>query len=102
MQRQLVVGGEVLARYGAGIDDVNPRDSSGNPNFAPIGTSSGGSVIGAIPGQTRNGANFNFGYQPLNSNHHGNYPSASARPTCCQRLVTAGAGVVERWGRSWC
>ncbi len=74
VQRQLVVGGEVLARYGVGIDEVNPRDSSGNPNFAPIGTSSGGSVIGAIPGQVRNGADFNFGYQPIN----GNYPNASA------------------------
>ena len=74
IQRQLVLGGEVLARYGVGIDEVNPRDTNGNPNFAPIGTSSGGSVIGAIPGQVRNGADFNFGYQPIN----GNYPSASA------------------------
>jgi nucleoid-associated protein YgaU len=30
-------------------------------------------VAGAIPGQTRNGADFNFGYQPIN----GNYPTAS-------------------------
>jgi LysM repeat protein len=30
-------------------------------------------VTGAIPGQTRNGADFNFGYQPIN----GNYPTAS-------------------------
>ena len=74
IQRQLVLGGEVLARYGVGIDEVNPRDTNGNPNFAPIGTSSGGSVIGAIPGQVRSGADFNFGYQPIN----GNYPSASA------------------------
>jgi LysM domain len=30
-------------------------------------------VAGAIPGQARNGADFNFGYQPIN----GNYPTAS-------------------------
>ena len=54
VERQLIVNGEVLGRYGVGIDEVTPRGSDANPNFAPI-------------------ADFNFGYQPIN----GNYPTAS-------------------------
>ena len=72
IQRQLVLGGEVLARYGVGIDELNPRDNSGNPNFAPI-SNSASSLTGILPGYVRSGADFNFGYQPIN----GNYPSAS-------------------------
>lgn len=53
--RQLVVNGQVLARYGVVIDESNPRDKkTNNPNFKVI-------------------ADFNFGYQPIN----GNYPTAA-------------------------
>jgi YD repeat-containing protein len=54
VDRQLIVNGEVLGRFGDAIDEVNPRDGSGNPQFKQV-------------------ADFNFGYQPIN----GNYPSAS-------------------------
>jgi hypothetical protein len=54
IERQLIVGGEVLGRFGDAVDEVNPRDGSGNPQFRQV-------------------ADFNFGYQPIN----GNYPSAS-------------------------
>ena len=53
-QRQLVVNGEMLGRYGQMVDADNPRDTHGNPIF----TSS---------------VDFSFGYQPIS----GNYPSAS-------------------------
>ncbi|SEL71591.1 YD repeat-containing protein, partial [Roseateles sp. YR242] len=54
VQRQVVVNGEVLGRYGVGIDASNPRDKDGNPVFTEL-------------------ADFNFGYQPIT----GNYPTAS-------------------------
>lgn len=54
VQRQLVVNGEVLGRYGEIRDPKNPSAPNGQPNF-----------------QTT--AKFNFGYQPVD----GNYPSAS-------------------------
>ncbi|KQV92859.1 hypothetical protein ASC87_27270 [Rhizobacter sp. Root1221] len=53
-QRQVVVNGEVLGRYGIGIDETKQRDENGNPRFAQI-------------------AEFNLGYQPIT----GNYPTAS-------------------------
>ncbi|KQV92819.1 calcium-binding protein [Rhizobacter sp. Root1221] len=54
VQRQVVVNGEVLGRYGVGINEMNPRNSEGNPVFTEL-------------------ADFNFGYQPIT----GNYPTAS-------------------------
>ncbi|OWQ46363.1 hypothetical protein CDL60_12820, partial [Roseateles noduli] len=54
IRRQVVVNGEVLGRYGIGVDEKNPRDKDGNPNFVVI-------------------ADFPSGYQPVT----GNYPSAS-------------------------
>jgi hypothetical protein len=60
---QMIVGGEVLGRYGQGIDPVSPRETSGAPRFSAQ-------------------AEFSFGYQPIN----GNYPAPSAG------LYTVGAG----------
>jgi YD repeat-containing protein len=54
LQRQLIVNGEVLGRFGVGLDELEPRGSDGAPHFAPL-------------------AEFSFGYQPIN----GNYPGAS-------------------------
>lgn len=54
LQRQLIVNGEVLGRFGVGLDELEPRGSNGAPHFAPL-------------------AEFSFGYQPIN----GNYPGAS-------------------------
>lgn len=48
LQRQLIVGGEVLGRYGVGVDEINPRNSSGVINLTPL-------------------ADFSFGYQHVNS-----------------------------------
>jgi YD repeat-containing protein len=55
VQRQVVVNGEVLGRYGLGVNELDPRDDDGDPLFAQI-------------------ADFNVGYQPIN----GNYPTAAA------------------------
>jgi LysM repeat protein len=55
VMRQLIANGEVIARYGSGVDESRPRDAAGNPRF------------------TNNIADFNFGYQPIN----GSYPAAS-------------------------
>jgi YD repeat-containing protein len=54
VQRQMVVNGEVLGRYGQGINEVVPRNGNGDPNFTEV-------------------ADFNFGYQPIS----GAYPAAS-------------------------
>ena len=54
IQRQLIVGGEHLGRFGVGVDELEPRGSNGNANFTPV-------------------SEFSFGYQPIN----GNYPGAS-------------------------
>lgn len=54
VQRQLIVNGEVLALYGAGINEKEPRKTDGNPNFANL-------------------ADFELGYAPINSK----YPNAS-------------------------
>lgn len=54
VQRTVVVNGEVLGRYGVGINAATPRDSAGNPNFAAL-------------------AEFDFTYQAVGSN----YPSAT-------------------------
>jgi len=54
VQRQVVVNGEVLGRYGVGINEMNPRLEDGNPRLTEL-------------------ADFNFGYQPIT----GNYPTAS-------------------------
>jgi hypothetical protein len=54
IRRQVVVNGEVLGRYGIGVDEKKPRDKDGNPNFVVI-------------------ADFTDGYQPIT----GNYPAAS-------------------------
>ena len=34
--RQLIVGGQVLGRYGMGIDEADPRDSNGEPRFTSV------------------------------------------------------------------
>lgn len=54
IERQLIVNGEVLGRFGVGVDALDPRGSSNAPNFRPV-------------------AEFSFGYQPIN----GHYPGAS-------------------------
>ncbi|HEX6363015.1 MAG TPA: LysM peptidoglycan-binding domain-containing protein, partial [Albitalea sp.] len=54
VQRQLVVESEVLGRYGMALDEVQPRDGSGNPQFKEI-------------------ADFSFGYRAIGPN----YPTAS-------------------------
>lgn len=36
VMRQLIVNGEVLGRFGVGVDQVNPRDNRSNPNFTNI------------------------------------------------------------------
>lgn len=33
-ERQLVVNGEVMGRYGVGLNEVTPRSGDGDPNFA--------------------------------------------------------------------
>ena len=53
-QRQLVVNGEVLGRYGTMVNPDKPNDSSGNPLFVTT-------------------ANFNFGYTKIS----GSYPAAN-------------------------
>lgn len=53
-QRQLVVNGEVLGRYGSYLNPDKPADSSGNPLFIT-------------------GSNFNFGYTKIS----GSYPAAN-------------------------
>ncbi len=58
-QRQLVVNGEVMGRYGDAVDEARPRDNEGSDTGAQL---------------FRPLADFNFGYQPIN----GNYPTASA------------------------
>lgn len=63
VQRQLVVNGEVLGRYGTMLNPDKPADSSGNPNFLTT-------------------ANFNFGYTKIS----GSYPAANPGT----RTVTAG------------
>jgi hypothetical protein len=55
VQRQLIVNGNVLGRYGVGINEITPKDSAGNPNFAAL-------------------ASFNFGYQKIT----GSYPVGTA------------------------
>jgi len=35
-QRQVIVGAEVLGRYGVQVDPVNPKQGNGNPNFAQV------------------------------------------------------------------
>lgn len=55
VQRQLIVNGDMLGRYGLGIDELTPKDSAGNPNFAAL-------------------ASFNFGYQKIT----GSYPAGTA------------------------
>lgn len=50
VQRQLIVNGEVLGRYGMVIDPEKPREDSGLPRFKFI-------------------ADFNFGYQPIDANY---------------------------------
>src|SRR5450830_1047452 len=54
VERQLVVNGEVLGRFGSAVNPDNPTDSDGNPVFIDT-------------------AEFNFGYQTIN----GEYPTAS-------------------------
>jgi hypothetical protein len=54
VQRQMIVNGEVLGRYGVGINELTPRNAYGNPNFAVL-------------------ADFDFNYQKIT----GSYPSAS-------------------------
>lgn len=53
-QRQLVVNGEVLGRYGSYLNPDKPADSSGNPLFVT-------------------GSSFNFGYTKIS----GSYPAAN-------------------------
>ncbi|MDD5336393.1 MAG: hypothetical protein PHS32_21855 [Rhodoferax sp.] len=55
IQRELIVNGEMLGRYGDLVDGKNPSTAAGLPNYV-------------------NSADFNFSYQPIS----GNYPSASA------------------------
>ncbi|MDD5336390.1 MAG: LysM domain-containing protein, partial [Rhodoferax sp.] len=55
IQRELIVNGEMLGRYGDLVDGKNPSTAAGLPNYI-------------------NSADFNFSYQPIS----GNYPSASA------------------------
>lgn len=55
IQRELIVNGEMLGRYGDLVDGKNPTTAAGLPNYV-------------------NSADFNFSYQPIS----GNYPSASA------------------------
>ena len=52
-QRQLIVNGQVLARYGIGIDANDPRSDDGTPRFTPV-------------------AEFGLTYRAID----GNYPSA--------------------------
>jgi hypothetical protein len=52
LQRQVVVNGEVLGRYGVGIDTLKARNDDGSPRFAPV---------------DRTGAEFGFGYAPISS-----------------------------------
>jgi YD repeat-containing protein len=54
VQRQLIANGEVLALYGAGINEKEPRKPDGNPNFANV-------------------TDFELGYAPITST----YPNAS-------------------------
>ena len=54
VQRQLIVNGEVLGRYGELINASTPRDANGVPSFT-------------------NQAEFSFGYRPID----GNYPTAA-------------------------
>ncbi|QNB08849.1 LysM peptidoglycan-binding domain-containing protein [Herbaspirillum frisingense] len=54
VERQVVVNGEVIGRYGVGVNGSRPTDSNGNPNFTGVNE-------------------FNFGYQTID----GDYPSAS-------------------------
>lgn len=49
-QRQLVVNGQVLARYGIGIDEADPRTDDGTPRFTPV-------------------ADFGLTYQAIDGNH---------------------------------
>lgn len=37
VQRELVANGQVMARYGVGIDPLKPRDDDGNPRFVALG-----------------------------------------------------------------
>ena len=55
IQRQLIVNGEVLGRYGQLINDKEQRNSAGNPNYITA-------------------ADFNFSYQPISPH----YPTAAA------------------------
>ncbi len=54
VQRQVVVNGEVLGRYGIGLNPVAPYNGGGDPNFSQI-------------------SEFNNGYARIS----GSYPSAS-------------------------
>ena len=82
VERQLIVNGEVLGRYGVGIDEVTPRVGDGDPNFKPL-------------------ADFSFGYQPIN----GNYPTASPGSYTVQAGDTLGSiargayGDAQLWWR---
>jgi hypothetical protein len=82
VERQLVVNGEVLGRYGVGIDEVTPRVGDADPNFKPL-------------------ADFSFGYQPIN----GNYPTASPGSYTVQAGDTLGSiargayGDAQLWWR---
>ena len=58
VERQLVVNGEVLGRYGMGIDPTKPRAESGGNAGEPL---------------FARGADFDFGYEPIT----GSYPAAS-------------------------
>lgn len=86
VERQLIVNGEVLGRYGMGINEVKPRAVEGSNQGEPL--------FKAI-------ADFNFGYQPIN----GNYPTASAgtyavRTGDTLRSIARGAyGDTQLWYR---
>jgi YD repeat-containing protein len=54
LQRQLIVNGEVLGRFGIGPNELKPRGAEG-PDFVPV-------------------AEFNFGYQGINGNFPGPSP----------------------------
>lgn len=75
-QRQLVVDGEVLGRYGDMINPNAPQDpNTGNPNFI-------------------NKADFSFGFQPIN----GKYPTGAPGAVAVQAAEGAAAATASFGG----
>jgi hypothetical protein len=55
VERELIANGQLLGRYGVGVDETTPRDDDGNPRYASV-------------------AQFDPTFRPID----GNYPSAAA------------------------